>query len=133
MKRVLSITLLLFTFLLNVALAKGFGKSDIVKFCTNKELPIAGKQFDGKYAIKTVLSMVAGKYSYPNGGALLLFSNNYYILKLPRNRDGIHGTATDDLLASGGIVGGCSKEQLSEAIRKNNLSSSYFKLIKRYR
>jgi hypothetical protein len=36
-------------------------------------------------------------------------------------------------MGSGGILGGCSKEQLSEAIQKNSLSANKFKLIKRYR
>ena len=133
MKKIYTTILLLSLFSLNTASAKNFGKDDIVKFCTDKALPTAGKQFNGERAIESVLNMKAGKYSYPNGGALLLFSNNNFILKLPKNRNGIHGTATDDLLASGGIVGGCSKEQLSEAIRENSLKSVNFKLVKRYR
>ena len=133
MKKVVSLFVLLSLGVLNSASAKGFGKNDIVKFCSNKAMPIAGKQFNGERANQSVLKMVAGKYSYPNGGALLLFSNNSYIVKLPKNRDGIHGTSADDLMASGGILGGCSKEQLSEVMRKNGLKSLYFKLIKRYR
>ena len=133
MKKISATLLLLSLFSLNTASAKGFGRDDIVEFCTDKALPTAGKQFNGERAIETVLNMEAGKYSYPNGGALLLFSNNNFILKLPKNRNGIHGTATDDLLASGGIVGGCSKEQLSEAIRENSLKSIFFKLLKKYR
>ena len=132
MKKILIIILFSILFL-NFVSAKNFGKNDIVKFCSNKSMPIEGKQFNGERAIPSVLKMVAGKYSYINGGALLLFSNNTYILKLPKNRNGTHGTTADDLMASGGILGGCSKEQLSEAIRKNSLKSIYFKLVKRYR
>ena len=124
--------LLLSTLFLSTLSAKGFGKSDIVRFCSDKEIPTVGEQFDGQPANAVVLKMVAGKYSYPDGGALLLFLNNHYILKLPQNRNGIHGTSTDDLLAAGGIVGGCSKEQLSEALEVNGLKSMNFKLIKKY-
>ena len=128
------LTIILFSILcINFVSAKNFGKNDIVKFCSNNAMPIKGKQFNGKPAIPLVLKMVAGKYSYMNGGALLLFSNNSYLLKLPKNRNGIHGTTADDLMASGGILGGCSKEQLSEAIRKNSLKSIHFKLVKRYK
>lgn len=133
MKQISTIVLVLSFFFLNTVSAKGFGKNDIVKFCSDKSMPIAGKQFNGGNANQSVLKMVAGKYSYPKGGALLLFSNNNYILKLPKNRNGIHGTSTDDLMASGGILGGCSKEQLSEAMSENGLKAIYFKLLKRYR
>ena len=133
MKKKFTTILLLSIFSLNSASAKGFGKDDIVKFCSSKAMPIAGKQFNGQGAVQSVLDMVAGKYSYPNGGALLLFSNGNYILKLPKNRNGTHGTSTDDLMASGGILGGCSKEQLSEAIQENSLTNMNFKLLKRYR
>jgi len=133
MKKVVSIAVLLSLGFLNLASAKGFGKKDIIEFCSDKKSPILGKQFNGERANSSVLKMVAGKYSYPNGGAMLLFTNNYYIVKLPNTRDGIHGTSGDDLIASGGILGGCSKEQLSEVMRENGLKSIYFKLVKRYR
>jgi len=133
MKQISIIPLLLSLLFLNSVSAKGFGKDDMVKFCSDKKSPITGKQFNGDRANKTVMKMVAGKYSYPNGGALLLFLNNNYVLKLPKNSNGIHGTSADDLMASGGILGGCSKEQLSEVMRENGLKSLYFKLVKMYR
>ncbi len=113
--------------------AKGFGKADIDNFCaksTNKAEP--GMQFDNKKANINIMQLKPGKYQYPNKGMLLLFKNNHYLLKLPENRDGIHGTDGDDLIASGGIVGGCAKEQLSEAFQKNQLNIKTLKLIKLY-
>jgi len=133
MKKLFLVSITFSLLFLNLAWAKPFGKKDITNFCSNKISPIEGKQFDKKDANKDVLAFVAGKYSYPNGGALLLFSEGYYIMKLPSNRNGIHGTSTDDLMASGGILGGCSKEQLSEAISENALNSTLFKLLKKYR
>ena len=113
---------------------RGFGKSDIDRFCAKSgHQPVAGQQFDGRSADVEVMRLQPGKYSYPDQGALLLFPDGHYLLQLPRNRDGIHGTAGDDLLASGGIVGGCSKEQLSEAVQKNRLQPSSFERIKRYK
>ena len=110
---------------------KGFGKKDIDRACLNQDKPPKdGMQFDGKKADAKIMQLKAGKYKY-NGGHLLLFRNNHYILQLPKDRDGVHGTDGPDLLASG-IVGGCTKEQLSEAIQNNNLKERSFELIKRY-
>ena len=78
------------------------------------------------------MNLKAGKYKYPNG-MLLLYANNYYLLKVPKSRSTLKGTNANDLMGTGGILGGCSKEQLSEAIQNNGLSSHKFKLIKRYR
>ena len=64
---------------------------------------------------------------------MLLFSNNNYIVKLPSDRKGTHVTSNDDLMASGGILGGCSKEQLSEVMAENGLTAGLFVLVKRYR
>jgi len=110
--------------------SKGFGKEDIDEACLNQNKPSKdGMQFDGKKADAKIMQLKAGKYKY-NGGHLLLFRNNHFILQLPKDRDGVNGTDGPDLLASG-IVGGCAKEQLSEAIQNNNLKGHTFKLIKR--
>jgi len=117
----------------SVAFAKkGFGKEDIDKFCADTSKAKPGMQFDGKKASKAILNLKPGKYSYANNGMLLLFANNHYLLLLTKDRDGIHGTDGDDLLASGGIVGGCSKEQLSEAVQNNKTPIKTLKLLKPY-
>ena len=130
--RMLAVSILVSMLFSNLLLSKGFGYNDMVQFCKNKKSPITGRQFNGKRASKNIMGLVAGKYIYPRHGALLLFRDNYYIIQLPSNRNGIHGTDGDDLLARGGIVGGCSKEQLSEAIHRNGLDVKSFKLVKRY-
>ena len=113
---------------------RGFGKSDIDAFCAKSAFkPAHGMQPDGKNASRAIMQFQPGKYSYPDQGALLLFADGHYLLQLPRNRNGVHGTDGKDLLASGGIVGGCSKEQLSEAVQNNRLQASSFQLVKRYR
>lgn len=118
---------------LQVAKARGFSKADVDQFCQGSTAETTvGQQFDGQKALGAVLAMQAGKYHYPNQGALLLYASGRYLLKLPNGYQGIYGSDGDDLLASGGIVGGCSKEQLSEVIRKNQLTPSQFRLIKRY-
>lgn len=124
---------LLLTVIATEANAKGFGRADVDKFCeqsTNKAKP--GLQFDGKKADEKIIQLKPGKYKYPKQGMILLFENNHFLLRLPSDRDGIHGTDGDDLLAAGGIVGGCSKEQLSEAFQNNKLDIKTLKLIKTY-
>ena len=112
---------------------QGYGKSDIDRFCdTAVSETEQGVQFNGKKADETVLEMTSGRYSYPGGGALLLFGNDRYLIKLPNGYNGIYGTDGDDLLAAGGIVGGCSKEQLSEAVQNNDLEPDEFDLVERY-
>jgi len=114
--------------------AKGFGKKDIDNFCKSRKIDsLSTIQPNGKQAQKGVLKMEAGKYSYPNGGALLLFPNGHYLMRIPSGSKALYGTDGDDLLASGGIVGGCSKAQLSEAIAKNSLNYKTFTLLKKYK
>lgn len=113
--------------------ALGYGKDEIDSFCsriTNK--PQLGIQFDGKEASPMIMQLAPGKYEYPNQGALLLFPNKHYLLQLSSDRSGIYGTDGDDLLAKGGIVGGCSVEQLSEAILNNSIRIDSLKLVKPY-
>lgn len=130
-KLTLSILLLLGT--IQTVEAKRYSKSDIDRMCSqNKSTPKKGIQFNGKRANKTILNLKAGKYTYPNG-MLLLYSSGHYLLKVPRSNKGLHGTSANDLMGSNGILGGCSKEQLSEAIQSNGLSPYKFKLIKRYK
>jgi hypothetical protein len=117
----------------DILLAKGFGKTQINTFCTQKSTTIKkGIQPDGNIANKEVINLDAGKYTYLNSGVLLLFNNHNFMLKLPQNFTKMSGTEGNDFLVSGGIVGGCSKEQLSEAIIKNTLNIASFKQIKRY-
>jgi len=117
----------------DMLVAKSFGKIQINNFCNIKSTIIQkGIQPDGKIANKNIINLDAGKYIYPNSGVLLLFKNNNFMLKLPQNITKMSGTEGNDFLVSGGIVGGCSKEQLSEAISKNALNISAFRQVKRY-
>ncbi|MEL6553201.1 MAG: hypothetical protein AAFQ63_07055 [Cyanobacteria bacterium J06621_11] len=77
--------------------------------------------------------MPSGRYDYPNDGGMLLFTDGQFLLKLPEDgREVTYGTDGSDLLASGGIVGGCFAEQLSEAIVKNNLNVESFIPVNAY-
>jgi len=107
----------------------GVGKADVDKLCeTSTNDPIPGKQFNGKLAATEVLIMQPGRYSYPNNGALLLFADKSYLVRLPDTRQGIYGTDGDDLLMAGGIVGGCHIEGLSEVFERNKLTFGDFEL-----
>jgi len=114
---------------------KSWGKPDIDSMCdrpTDTPRPKPGYQYDGDKASEAVMTIAPGMYSYPLGGAMLVWSDNRYLIKLPSSRKGIFGTDGDDLLAKGGLVGGCSLEQLSEAISRNDLTFGDFKMVKRY-
>lgn len=120
-----------------VAQSKQYGKgADIYKFCAeNENEPQPGMQFDGKEASVIVMQLESGRYEYPNEGSLDLFPEKYFVLKLPSlQREEIYGTDGNDLIIGGTnpIIGGCSLEQLSEVIRKNNMSIDSFKLEKPY-
>ena len=114
---------------------EGYGYEDISNFCASvadEPLPEPGIQYDGQSASEAVLTLVPGRYDYPNGGALLLFPERSYLMGLPTDREGIFGTDGSDLLAAGGIVGGCNMEQLSEAIANNSLDVDTFTLVRAY-
>ena len=124
-----------FTSIAHAQEGKGVGFDDINNMCikvTNK--PESGLQHDGEKANLAVLQMTPGMYSYPNEGALLLFTNDNYLLKLPKSDKPrtIFGTDGDDMLLRSGIVGGCYKEQLSEALQRNELDPSLLRLQKSY-
>jgi len=114
---------------------QAFGKDDINELCTSEDVsvPEPGMHFDGSAADTAVLALVPGRYDYPNEGAMLFFTDGRFLLKLPEDgRENTNGTDGSDLLAVGGIVGGCFVEQLSEAIANNNLDVSAFELVSAY-
>jgi hypothetical protein len=126
---VLSLCILGFL-VIETAEGRGLEKSDLDVMCAksaSKTKP--GVQFDGKRADAAVMAFRPGVYGYPEQGGLILFENSHYFLKLPKNTSTVHGTDGDDLLA-GGIVGGCSKEQLSEAMQNNNMQAAFFRPVK---
>lgn len=114
---------------------QGYGKDDINELCTSDRVtaPEPGMHFDGTVASTAVLAMAPGRYDYPSEGAMLLFPDGQFLLKLPNDgRDTTYGTDGSDLLGQGGIVGGCFGEQLSEAIANNSLNVDSFVLVSAY-
>lgn len=110
----------------------GWNYDTISRFCKKHEKPIKTTiQPNGKKANSAVLKFVGGKYKYPDGGAMLLFNNGYYIVKLPNSTKATYGTSGDDILG-GRLAGGCSLEQLSEFLNKNSMQPDRFIIIKRY-
>lgn len=100
-----------------------FGQPEISQFCKepDRAQPEKGMHFNGRQADAKILGLPPGKYETVRGGRIEIFENNHYLVQLPSERNGIYGTDGDDLLARGGTVGGCSLEQLSEAIENNKL------------
>lgn len=90
-----------------------------------------GMQFSGVAASPTVMAMAPGEYDYLSEGSLLLFPAGEFILKFPEARDNVGLTDGPDLYNRVAIIG-CSAEQLSEAILKNELSVELFRPTRLY-
>lgn len=115
--------------------AQGYGKDDINEMCLsdNVTTPETGMHFDGSEASAAVLALAPGRYDYPDQGAMLFYPDGQFLLKLPEDgRSNTYGTDGSDLLAQGGIIGGCFAEQLSEAIANNSLEVDAFVLVNAY-
>lgn len=105
---------------------------EVSDFCTESgERPQPGIQFDGAAASSAVMAMEPGEYDYLEEGILLLFPDGEFILKFPEARDDVGLTDGPDLYNRVAMIG-CSAEQLSEAIAKNELSIDSFELTKPY-
>lgn len=100
---------------------------DVEKFCSNpnRKMPATGKQFDGRPADQTVLDMKEGTYPLPGEGSVQIYKDGYFTLTKPRNALTFYGSSRDgggELLTVGNTMSGCSKEHLSELLRRNKLS-----------
>lgn len=105
---------------------------EVINFCTEHgERLERGIQFDGAAASAAVMEMNPGEYGYLGEGLLLLFPDGEFILKFPEARNNVGLTDGPDLYNRIGIIG-CSAEQLSEAIAKNDLSVDSFELSMPY-
>ena len=89
------------------------------------------------------MQLAPGRYAHPGRAALVLYPNGRYFVRPPLSEREINGTltsvremnatATTDLfLPMIGVIGGCSVEQLSEAIAENELSIDMFELTRPY-
>lgn len=98
-------------------------ESEITSFCEGKpKLPQRGIQWDGKLADSAVMLFRAGEYEldFRSGVWLWLYNDGSYYLHLSRRSSVSFGTDGDDVI-NGRRVGGCSREQLSEALKKNEV------------
>lgn len=111
---------------------KEYGKEHIDAFCAEQvngkprsAPPAPGLQFDGKPADKAVLGLAPGEYLGKAGSAFFLYDDGRFILYVPEGTSEIHGTGGDDFMAPR-TIGGCFREQLSEALRTNELDVKAF-------
>ena len=106
------------------------GREDVEAFCAEPGRaapPAAGTQFDGVAANDLVMKLPAGRYDLPENAAVLLFENGSFIVRVKDYYRPVNGTDGDDMLAPQGLVGGCSREQLSEVMAKNELDAALLK------
>lgn len=110
------------------------GERDIVKFCDKGDLtlpPAPGKQHDDNPADAVIMLAAPGEYELnaEAGAALHLYEEGRFILFLGNDGHQTFGTDGDDMLGPR-MVGGCSLEQLSEALKKNKLLDQAKAVIK---
>ena len=102
------------------------GRGDVEDFCAESGRaapPSAGVQFDGASADERIMTMAAGRYDLPENAAVLLFESGAFIVRVKDYAEQTFGSDGDDMMARGGLVGGCSREQLSEVLAKNGLDA----------
>ncbi len=109
-----------------------YGKTEIDAFCTmqpggkaHPAPPAPGLRFDGEPADKSVMALAPGNYSGANGAMIHLYDTGYFLISMPENTNDLKGTGGDDFMAPR-TLGGCSREQLSEALDLNALQISGF-------
>jgi hypothetical protein len=101
-------------------------RADIREFCEdspNVTPPAKGVQFDNQPADPNVLQFRAGAYKFGkprNAMGLTLYEDGAYFLFLDAQTSSSFGTDGDDFFDTR-LVGGCSREQLSEALKRNGM------------
>ena len=114
-------------FLSSSALAEpSLGRQEVEEFCADTgraQPPSVGIQFDGGTADLRIMTMQAGRYNLPENAAVLLFESGAFIVRTKDYSGPPNGSDGDDMMAQGGLVGGCSREQLSEVMTKNGLDA----------
>lgn len=111
---------------------KEYGKENIDAFCAEQVNgkprsgpPAPGVRFDGKPAEKAVMDLAPGQYSGKDSSAIYLYDNGHFLLYMPEGATETSGTGGDDFMAPR-TLGGCSREQLSEALAVNGLDVAAF-------
>jgi hypothetical protein len=100
------------------------GWETIEAFCEDSEgrnFGKEGRQPNGRIADEMVMALAPGRYTDEEGTVVELTEKGAFILT-PSKRLNVFGTEGDDILM-GKRVAGCSKEQLSEALRRNQIAA----------
>lgn len=129
MKKILLIALLIGVALPATAEANSNRKvvapphEDIAFFCEGKPAPQKkGVQWDGAAADRAVMAFRSGEYVLDGGKGvrLWLFQDGTFFVNLSKATGLSFGSDGDDLI-EGRLVGGCTREQLSEVLKKNSI------------
>jgi hypothetical protein len=125
---------ILFTALLGTVVMTGpamaqkpeYYREDIRAFCENNAAavpPKPGMQFNGERADSRVMQFKEGEYSFGKvrrNMGLTIYPDGTFFLLLDSKGSTTFGTDGDDYI-EGRVVGGCNREQLSEALQKNGM------------
>lgn len=109
-----------------MAFAQVDARADAMTYCAreDKRMPAPGKQFDGKPADPAVLALKPGIHALDNGGSVEIFENGGFLLTRPRGSTTFYGLSRDsggELRMKRNTAAGCSRELLSEIMKRNNL------------
>ena len=99
---------LLAIFILPVVAQATVTEQELSGFCAKAPKPRSGQEFDGSAADAKIMALKPGTYKLQSGDEIILFTANSYIVRK----------------ASGAELAGCSKEQLSEILRNNKISTA---------
>lgn len=91
--------------------------------------PAPGKQFTGDAADPAVMVFKAGEYKLDDAGStLVLNTDGSYVLSLGSGYNPVFGSDGDDMM-KGRVLGGCTREQLSEVLSKNKIIDAARKAV----
>ncbi len=105
------------------AFARDNYKDNVLKFCSGASKKKTVKTHDNSNFKKPLpnLSYGEGTHTLEEGTTLTVYEGGAYVLQLGPKYFGARGTSYDDMMLGSQKIGGCSAEQMSEAIRNNKI------------
>lgn len=105
--------------------------AEVQSFCAQDRTqpPSEGVQFDNHPADQAIINLAPGTYSFQETGTVVLFPDNAFVVRLADSHQGATRGSNGDNYMKPGLLGGCFKEQLSEVLRNNNISSDELKAV----
>lgn len=123
--------ILFFVLMMLAVSAPAFADEDynevMKKFCSGPSKTKVRAQKDNKFfkkvePVEGIGSLGTGVHELDEDGAEIhVYEDGRFMLQLSPKHFGVRGTSYDDYMTSGQRIGGCSAEQMSEAIKNNGI------------